>query len=146
MNDKSDTRSCPFCAEEIRAEATRCKHCRSDIPPEAPSHGGTCPYCKEAINPEAIKCKHCGSWVGVGQTSPLPEVDTRRCSCSGSGVAFRPIGDFDPTWVPGMPNMNRGLRCVPVGPGLMLCCFDIPVSGPEGTITWTTVCYHMVLG
>ncbi len=27
----SDTKKCPFCAEEIKADAVRCKHCRSDL-------------------------------------------------------------------------------------------------------------------
>jgi hypothetical protein len=30
-----DTRLCPFCAEAIRAEATRCRFCRSNLPPLA---------------------------------------------------------------------------------------------------------------
>lgn len=29
-------RRCPFCAEDILAEAVRCKHCGSDIPPPPP--------------------------------------------------------------------------------------------------------------
>ncbi len=63
MNDKIKTRECPYCKEEIRAEAIRCKHCRSNVSPEKPAHEGICPYCKEEINPEAIKCKHCGSML-----------------------------------------------------------------------------------
>ena len=59
-----ETRSCPYCKEEIKADAVRCKHCRSSLAPEQAPHGGTCPYCKEAIHPEAVKCKHCGSALG----------------------------------------------------------------------------------
>ena len=64
MPDQPASRQCPFCKEEIRADAVKCKHCKSVLEPDKPSHGGTCPYCKEAILPEAIKCKHCGSIVG----------------------------------------------------------------------------------
>jgi len=60
---KDNIRKCPYCKEEIKAEATRCKHCRSNVPAEKPAHEGKCPYCKEAIHPEATKCKHCGSML-----------------------------------------------------------------------------------
>lgn len=53
-------------------DAVLCKHCRSTLEPEAPSHRGTCPYCKESIHPEAVICRHCLSRVG-------PEKDG--CSC-----------------------------------------------------------------
>jgi hypothetical protein len=68
MDDQdSGLRKCPYCKEEIKADAVKCKHCHSTLAPEKPTHGGTCPYCKEAIHPEAVKCKHCGSAVGPGQ-------------------------------------------------------------------------------
>ncbi len=54
-------RQCPFCKEEIKSDAIKCKHCGSRVTPERPTHGGICPYCKEEIHPEAIKCKHCKS-------------------------------------------------------------------------------------
>ena len=61
MNDRSKTRNCPLCKEEINPEAIKCKHCGSSVAPEKAPHEGTCPYCKEEIHPEAIKCKHCKS-------------------------------------------------------------------------------------
>src|SRR6187200_2888578 len=44
----AETRACPFCKEEVKTAAIRCKHCLSDIPPTTPDHGGVCPFCKEA--------------------------------------------------------------------------------------------------
>ena len=61
---EGETRACPYCKEEIKAGAVRCKHCRAELAPEQPAHEGTCPYCKESIHAEAVKCKHCGSAVG----------------------------------------------------------------------------------
>jgi hypothetical protein len=61
MDTEGKTRDCPYCKEEIKADAVKCKHCRSSVAPVTPSHGGICPYCKEQIHTEAIKCKHCGS-------------------------------------------------------------------------------------
>ena len=31
---KKDERICPFCAETIKAAATKCRYCQSDLPPE----------------------------------------------------------------------------------------------------------------
>lgn len=64
MATEAELRECPFCKEEIKAAAVKCKHCHSALQPKTPPHGGVCPYCKEAIKPDAIKCKHCGSMIG----------------------------------------------------------------------------------
>ncbi len=55
------TRACPYCKEQIKPDAIKCKHCGSHLEPERPAHEGTCPFCKEQIHVDAIKCKHCKS-------------------------------------------------------------------------------------
>lgn len=72
MTDEKTT--CPYCKEDIKADAIKCKHCHSMLAENRPAHEGVCPFCKEAINPEAIKCKHCKS-------SLLKEKSTG-CGCS----------------------------------------------------------------
>jgi hypothetical protein len=59
MPDESATRECPFCKEEVKAAAVRCRHCQAALVPTRPDHEGVCPFCKEEINVEAIRCKHC---------------------------------------------------------------------------------------
>jgi Double zinc ribbon len=89
----TDTRECPYCKEEVKAEAVLCKHCGSRLTPEKPSHGGTCPYCKESINPEATKCKHCKSILNGDQRS--------NCGCE-------PPAGFDPALLRGQTHAARG--------------------------------------
>jgi hypothetical protein len=59
QEQESAIRQCPFCMEEIKADAVRCMHCQAAFAPEKPTHEGVCPFCKENINPEAIRCMYC---------------------------------------------------------------------------------------
>ncbi len=94
MPPEAGLRECPYCKEEIKADAIRCKHCRSSVAPEKPTHGGTCPYCKEAIHPEAVKCKHCGADVGPTGTgsSGCCEGCAKSSQVHLPGVGFTPTG------------------------------------------------------
>lgn len=69
-----ETRQCPYCKEEIAADAIKCRYCQSFLSSE---HGGVCPYCKEEVDPDATKCPHCKSDIGPTRTSSMSEVSRR---------------------------------------------------------------------
>jgi hypothetical protein len=73
MNGK---RECPYCKEEIKKDAIKCKHCHSMVALAHPEHNGTCPFCKENVKPDAIKCRHCGSQITGGIND-----EKRSCDC-----------------------------------------------------------------
>ena len=60
---------CPYCKEEIKEDAVKCKHCCSNLSPKKPTHEGICPYCKEEIKEDAVKCKHCKSNLSPNMNS-----------------------------------------------------------------------------
>lgn len=55
---------CPFCHEDVRADARRCPHCWAALVGFRPRHGGLCPLCREPVHPEAVRCKHCKADIG----------------------------------------------------------------------------------
>jgi hypothetical protein len=85
---ESETRACPYCKEEVKAAAVRCKHCLADIAPAGPDHGGVCPLCREEIRADAIRCKHCKATLVAGARSVLARV--RRPALI---MRRRPVGD-----------------------------------------------------
>lgn len=99
MASEYETRACPYCKEDIKATALKCKHCGSQVSPSMPSHGGTCPYCKEEIKTEAIKCKHCQSSLiggarqaGCGCVGPRSGSQHTPYLASTRGLRFGPAG------------------------------------------------------
>lgn len=93
MAAKAGKRACPYCKEDIKADALKCKHCRSRLAPESPSHEGICPYCKESIHPQALKCKHCHSIVISLTTSGEGCADVMM-SAAPVGLRQRRMGSF----------------------------------------------------
>lgn len=135
MANESKTRDCPFCKEEIKVDAIKCKHCGSSVAPEKPAHEGNCPYCKEKIHPEAIKCKHCKSNL------------SSRCNCEDrrdreTPMALMkskpPFGRIRPDF--GGMGFSEGNRC---------CCnYHDPIEFEPGRWidSWTRVCVSCPAG
>lgn len=79
-----ETRACPYCKEEVKAGAVRCKHCLADIAATTPDHDGVCPLCREEIKADAIRCMHCKAtlvpvpWSVLGRVRHLERITTRR--------------------------------------------------------------------
>jgi Double zinc ribbon len=149
MDARSKIRDCPYCKEEIKAEATRCKHCRSELPPEKAPHGGICPYCKEKIQPEAIKCKHCGSSVGPDSgcegcagakvAGPIPAEFMRTAAVSAGQTGGIGVGPNNPNATAlgvgcGACQVSRFDPFSGVGHGSRFCSGFVPVVRPNGTI------------
>lgn len=127
MSYSNETKLCPFCKEEIKADAIKCKHCSSFLELEKPPHNGICFYCKEEVKIDAIKCKHCGSDLSM-QKKGAP------CGCSDKGE---------------QSNVSKEViarRGLPAGMGNL----DFPFSlgnPPDGYICWdVTRCKLTMVG
>lgn len=61
----SETKNCPFCGEQVLAQAKKCKFCKNWLNDQKDNSEElkSCPYCYEKINVNAKLCKFCGSNV-----------------------------------------------------------------------------------
>ena len=83
---EAETRECPYCKEDVKAGAIRCKHCHAQIAPVGPTHQGVCPFCKEDIKVDAIRCKHCHADLRPGVRAGVGGC----CGTCGGGQRLRP--------------------------------------------------------
>ena len=65
MTEEMQTKTCPYCGEEINVSAIKCKHCGEFLEEKQEDVSGTkvCPFCGEEILASAVKCKHCGEFL-----------------------------------------------------------------------------------
>lgn len=82
----NDTKKCPFCGEEIKITAKKCKHCKEFLPEiQSTASTKTCPYCGGEVAPTAKKCKHCGEWLVEEEVKrPSSVQGSKRCQFCGS--------------------------------------------------------------
>lgn len=152
MATAETNRACPFCKEQIKADAALCKHCRSVVPAEKPPHGGVCPFCKEAVHPEATRCKHCSSQIGPGADCGCSPSVPRSNPNTGGATDGRAIPSANPTALAAQsgcgPCQYQSVltQLGVVSFGTRTCSIRVPVLRPDGRVesitvyTWTESC------
>lgn len=65
MTEEIQTKTCPYCGEEINVNAIKCKLCGEFLEEKKEEATGTkaCPFCGEEILASAVKCKYCGEFL-----------------------------------------------------------------------------------
>ena len=120
---EAETRECPYCKEDVKAGAIRCKHCHAQIAPVGPTHQGVCPFCKEDIKVDAIRCKHCHADLRPGVRAGVGGC----CGTCGGGQRLRPTR-----------LTKRIARDIAYrdNPPLSAACHGCPLTDTDGYGTW----------
>jgi len=82
--EEEATKNCPFCGEEVKTEAKKCKHCQENITDKI------CPFCGEEIKALATKCRHCKSELKT--TSPSSQETKKSRGMIGFSITSLVLG------------------------------------------------------
>lgn len=112
---EKETKTCPYCGEEILAKAVKCKHC-GEFLEETPvilSNGmKKCPYCAEFISQNSTFCDICETSLNNIQSNSVPKIQYTNVSMSidNSGIPDNikqwNWGAFWLSWIWGIANRS----------------------------------------
>lgn len=75
----NETKSCPYCGEEILATAKKCKHCGKWLEQK-------CPQCGEWVKAEAKKCRYCGYWLDPWQRRLQEKAEQKKAAANATNI------------------------------------------------------------
>ena len=85
-----ETKTCPYCGEEILAVAKKCKHCGEWLPIEKTKI--PCPVCGEGIDEDTVVCPHCNEKVKEEAPTPTTPVNNPTPKPDGEKKNWKMIG------------------------------------------------------
>lgn len=85
-----ETKTCPYCGEEILAVAKKCKHCGEWLPIEKTKI--PCPVCGEEIDEDTVVCPHCNEKVKEEAPTPTTPVNNPTPKPDGEKKNWKMIG------------------------------------------------------
>ena len=85
-----ETKTCPYCGEEILAVAKKCKHCGEWLPVEKAKI--PCPICGEGIDEDTVVCPHCNEKVKEEAPTPTTPVNNPTPKPDGEKKNWKMIG------------------------------------------------------
>ena len=110
-----ETKTCPYCGEEILAKAVKCKHCGEFLDDSRSRvHNGMkkCPYCAELIPQNATFCSICETSLTENLSNRVPCIDyTNTAKCISNNETPQNIkqwnwGAFWLSWIWGIGNKS----------------------------------------